>query len=69
MRVLTLYAHPQSFNHGILERLTKGLTEAGHTARCMDVFIKTCDGIFDVCGINNIEYQCFDGVQVVGEQG
>ena len=57
MRVLTLYAHPnpQSFSHAILERFTNGLTQAGYTAGYMDAFIMTCDGIFDVCGINNID--------------
>jgi putative NADPH-quinone reductase len=35
----------------------------------MDAFIKTCDGIFDVCGISNVEYPCFYGVQVVGDKG
>ena len=32
MKVLTVYAHhdPRSFCHGVLERFTAGLTEAGH---------------------------------------
>ena len=32
MKVLTVYAHPDphSFCHGVLERFTAGLREAGH---------------------------------------
>ncbi len=39
MRVLTIYAHhdPRSFNHGVLERFTDGLRDAGHTSEVIDL--------------------------------
>jgi NAD(P)H dehydrogenase (quinone) len=46
-----------------------GPEEFYESAGYMDAFIKTCDGIFDVCGISNVEYPCFYGVQVVGDKG
>ena len=40
MRVLTVYAHPnpRSFCHGVLERFTTGLTDAGHTSDVVDLY-------------------------------
>jgi NAD(P)H dehydrogenase (quinone) len=46
-----------------------GPEEFYEAAGYMDAFIKTCDGIFDVCGIRKVAYSCFYGVQVVGDQG
>ena len=39
MRVLTVYAHnnPRSFCHGVLERFSAGLAEAGHTNELVDL--------------------------------
>ena len=40
MKVLTIYAHhdPRSFCHGVLERFTDGLREAGHTSEVIDLY-------------------------------
>lgn len=40
MRVLTVYAHPNpaSFCHGVLERFTQGLRDAGHTCEVVDLY-------------------------------
>jgi NAD(P)H dehydrogenase (quinone) len=46
-----------------------GPEEFYESAGYMDAFIKTCDGIFNVCGIRSVEYPCFYGLQAVGEQG
>ena len=39
MRVLTVYAHnnPRSFCHGVLDRFTAGLADAGHTNEVVDL--------------------------------
>lgn len=40
MKVLIIYAHPnpKSLNHAMLETLTKGLAEAGHTYEVVDLY-------------------------------
>ena len=39
MKVLTVYAHnnPRSFCHGVLERFTAGLADAGHSSEVVDL--------------------------------
>ena len=48
MKVLTVYAHhdPQSFCHGVLERFTAGLTDAGHTSEVVDLYAIKFDPVF-----------------------
>ncbi|MGZ4691427.1 MAG: NAD(P)H-dependent oxidoreductase [Acidimicrobiia bacterium] len=48
MKVLTVYAHhdPQSFCHGVLERFTTGLTDAGHTSDVVDLYAIKFDPVF-----------------------
>lgn len=40
MKVLTVYAHPdrRSFCHGVLERFTAGLQDAGHSSHVVDLY-------------------------------
>ncbi len=40
MKVLAVYAHPNpdSFNHAVLESLTKGLKQGGHTVEVSDLY-------------------------------
>jgi NAD(P)H dehydrogenase (quinone) len=46
--VLTVYAHenPRSFCHGVLERFTAGLTDAGHTSEVVDLHAIKFDPVF-----------------------
>ena len=39
MKVLTIYAHPdpRSFCHGVLDRFTDGLRDAGHESEVIDL--------------------------------
>jgi NAD(P)H dehydrogenase (quinone) len=48
MKVLTVYAHhdPHSFCHGVLERFTDGLRDAGHTAEIVDLYAIKFDPVF-----------------------
>ncbi|MGZ6999735.1 MAG: NAD(P)H-dependent oxidoreductase [Acidimicrobiia bacterium] len=48
MKVLTVYAHhdPRSFNHGVLERFTAGLTDAGHSSEIVDLYAIKFDPVF-----------------------
>lgn len=48
MKVLTVYAHHdlQSFCHGVLERFTGGLTDAGHTSDVVDLYSIKFDPVF-----------------------
>ena len=48
MRVLTIYAHhdPHSFNHGVLERFTDGLRDAGHSSEVIDLHAIKFDPVF-----------------------
>ena len=48
MKVLTVYAHqnPHSFCHGVLERFTAGLTDAGHTNEVVDLYGIKFDPVF-----------------------
>jgi NAD(P)H dehydrogenase (quinone) len=48
VKVLTVYAHhdPRSFCHGVLERFTAGLTEAGHTSDVVDLCAIKFDPVF-----------------------
>ncbi len=48
MKVLTIYAHhdPRSFCHGVLERFTAGLQEAGHTSEVVDLHAIKFDPVF-----------------------
>ena len=48
MRVLTVYAHhdPHSFCHGVLDRFTAGLTDAGHTSEVVDLYAIKFDPVF-----------------------
>ena len=48
MKVLTIYAHhdPHSFCHGVLERFTDGLRDAGHTSEVVDLYAVKFDPVF-----------------------
>ena len=48
MKVLTVYAHhdPRSFCHGVLERFTEGLRDAGHTSEVIDLYAIKFDPVF-----------------------
>ena len=48
VKVLTVYAHhdPRSFCHGVLERFTAGLTDAGHTSDVVDLYAIKFDPVF-----------------------
>lgn len=48
MRVLTVYAHPNpnSFCHAVLERFTRGLTDAGHASDVVDLYAIRFDPVF-----------------------
>ena len=48
MKVLTIYAHhdPHSFCHGVLERFTAGLQDAGHTSEVLDLYAVKFDPVF-----------------------
>lgn len=50
MKVLTVYAHPNpnSFCHAILERFTRGLTDAGHVSDVVDLYAIGFDPVFRV---------------------
>lgn len=47
MKVLTVYAHhnSHSFCHGVLERFTAGLAEAGHESRVLDLYAMNFDPV------------------------
>jgi putative NADPH-quinone reductase len=40
MHVLTVYAHPnpRSFCHAVLEQLTRGLSDTGHSSEVVDLY-------------------------------
>jgi len=48
MKVLTVYAHenPRSFCHGVLDRFTAGLQDAGHTSEVVDLHAIKFDPVF-----------------------
>ena len=48
MKVVTIYAHndPQSFCHGVLERFTAGLQDAGHSSDVIDLYADNFDPVF-----------------------
>jgi NAD(P)H dehydrogenase (quinone) len=48
MKVLTIYAHndPRSFCHGVLDRFTDGLRDAGHTSEVVDLYSIRFDPVF-----------------------
>jgi NAD(P)H dehydrogenase (quinone) len=48
VKVLTIYAHhdPESFCHGVLERFTAGLTDAGHSNEVVDLYAIKFDPVF-----------------------
>ena len=48
MKVLTIYAHPdpRSFCHGVLERFTDGLRDAGHESEVIDLHAIKFDPVF-----------------------
>lgn len=48
MRVLTVYAHPipTSFCHAVLERFTRGLSDAGHMSEVIDLYAMKFDPVF-----------------------
>ncbi len=48
MKVLTVYAHnnPRSFCHGLLERFTAGLADAGHESEVVDLYAIKFDPVF-----------------------
>ena len=48
MKVLTVYAHqnPRSFCHGVLERFTAGLADAGHECEVVDLYAIKFDPVF-----------------------
>ena len=47
MKVLTVYAHndPNSFCHGVLERFTAGLADAGHESEVLDLYAMNFDPV------------------------
>lgn len=47
MKVLTVYAHndPRSFCHGVLERFTTGLADAGHESEVLDLYAMNFDPV------------------------
>jgi NAD(P)H dehydrogenase (quinone) len=49
MKILVIYAHPNpnSFNHAVLEELTRGLQEAGHTVKVNDLYANNFDPKFN----------------------
>ena len=60
MKVLTVYAHhdPRSFCHGVLERFTAGLADAGHTSDVVDLYAINFDPVFrdrDVASSTSVE--------------
>jgi NAD(P)H dehydrogenase (quinone) len=48
VKVLTIYAHPdtRSFCHGVLERFTDGLRDAGHESEVIDLHGIKFDPVF-----------------------
>ena len=48
MKVLTVYAHPnrKSFCHAILQHFTKGLEDAGHVSKVVDLYAIRFDPVF-----------------------
>jgi NAD(P)H dehydrogenase (quinone) len=77
MKVLTVYAHnnPRSFCHGVLERFTAGLADAGHTNDIVDLHAINFDPVFrdrdvpsytsanipaDILELMNLKQQVFD---------
>ncbi len=48
MKALTVYAHqnPRSFCHGVLERFTQGLRDAGHASEVIDLYAIRFDPVF-----------------------
>jgi NAD(P)H dehydrogenase (quinone) len=48
MRVLTVYAHPNStsFCHAVLDRFTQGLADAGHESEVVDLYAIKFDPVF-----------------------
>jgi NAD(P)H dehydrogenase (quinone) len=48
VKVLTVYAHqnPRSFCHGVLERFTAGLADAGHESEVVDLYAIKFDPVF-----------------------
>ena len=48
MKVLTVYAHhdAQSFCHGVLERFTAGLADAGHSGEVVDLYAIKFNPVF-----------------------
>jgi NAD(P)H dehydrogenase (quinone) len=47
MRVLTVYAHnnPRSFCHGVLDRFSAGLADAGHESQVLDLYAMNFDPV------------------------
>lgn len=50
MRVLVVYAHynPESFCHAVLEQVTKGLGDAGHSYEVVDLYAIGFDPVFGI---------------------
>jgi NAD(P)H dehydrogenase (quinone) len=50
MNILTVYAHPnpKSFCHAILQQFTKGLEDAGHTSKVVDLYAIHFDPVFRI---------------------
>lgn len=50
MRVLVVYAHPnpQSFTHAVLERVERGLRDAGHQHEVIDLYAEGFDPVFSL---------------------
>ncbi len=50
MRVLVVYAHynPESFCHAVLEQVTKGLRDGGHTYEVVDLYAIGFDPVFRI---------------------
>lgn len=50
MKVLTVYAHPdpRSFCHAVLQQFTKGLEDAGHTNKVVDLYATGFDPVLRI---------------------
>ena len=57
MNVLIVFTHPNpnSFNHALLERVSAGLTEAGHTIKVKDLYKENFDPILSASDLAQLQ--------------
>lgn len=57
MNILIIYAHPNpnSFNHAILEELTRGLSMGAHSYTVIDLYKENFDPVFDMDPANEVK--------------